>query len=241
MCFLGSHTQKTAPCGSCATAIRPASIASNGPLSTLPPAAHHGCGHGIGAGHRKVHIPAVGHAGTAAASCRPRRRPRPCRRVYGPLGVGNIERCPAEHLRVKLLRRRRYRWSSSPPSRTTRARSFRSCSRAIPPRIILREHAPRITRRSAAAVWPPGRSSRSGGWRPVPRRCRRGSIRRREVVAPVRIAVEERIAAVDRAAAVGVAQEKAARAGVKSPPRLPTASSCWPEPVGHSTLYSSPR
>jgi hypothetical protein len=37
MCLPGCHTWNTAPAGSCSTAMRPASITSNGGASTVPP------------------------------------------------------------------------------------------------------------------------------------------------------------------------------------------------------------
>ena len=59
-------------------------------------------------------------------------------------------------------------------------------------------------------------------------------------VAPVRIRLIARVAAVHRPLAVGIPQERCASAAAKSRPPLPTASCKFPEPVGHSTLKSSP-
>ena len=61
-----------------------------------------------------------------------------------------------------------------------------------------------------------------------------------EVVAPVRIGLELLRAAVDGAPAVLVPQEDPRRAGRRSPRPPRRGSSCRPEPVGHSTLKSSP-
>ena len=61
-----------------------------------------------------------------------------------------------------------------------------------------------------------------------------------DVVAPVRIVLELLGAAVHRPPAVLVAQEDAREAVARSPWRPRTGSSCLPEPVGHSTLKSSP-
>ena len=51
------------------------------------------------------------------------------------------------------------------------------------------------------------RSSPSGGWRRARRRCRRGSTRRTEVVAPVRVLLELPVPAIDGATASGSRQE----------------------------------
>ena len=101
--------------------------------------------------------------------------------------------------------------------------------------------AARARSRPAGTAARPSRSSRSGGSRRCRRRCRRGSTRG---TAAGRASADRSGTARSRRTPAGArrssAQERARSAARRSRARPRAGSSSRPEPVGHSTLKSSP-